>query len=119
MNLIRDVLDKLLVDPKDQPLGRADGLIVVVSENEQPRVTTIEVGSTVLAARLHPRLGRWARVVAGRFGLRRGRPTRIAWSKVVSTGVEVKVDLAADRTNALAWEHWLRDHFTRFIPGSR
>jgi hypothetical protein len=32
--------------------------------------------------------------------------------------VDVKVDLEAERTPALAWEHWIRRHIIGRIPGS-
>jgi hypothetical protein len=31
-------------------------------------------------------------------------------------GVDVKVDVAADQM--MAWEHWVRDHIVRRIPGA-
>jgi hypothetical protein len=37
---------------------------------------------------------------------------------VLKIGVDVKVDLEADRTTALAWEHWVRDHIIGRIPGA-
>jgi hypothetical protein len=37
---------------------------------------------------------------------------------VLKIGVDVKVDLEAERTQALAWEHWVRDHLIGRIPGA-
>jgi hypothetical protein len=42
----------------------------------------------------------------------------VPWSKVLKIGVDVKVDLEAERTSALAWEHWVRRHILGRIPGA-
>jgi hypothetical protein len=119
--LVRDVLDKEIVDRMQDPVGKADGITLVIDETGRhpPRVALIEAGVTVLADRLHPRLGRWAKSLARRFGLRRGRPTRISWRKVKSIGIELSVDVHADEEPSLEWEHWLREKVVRHIPGSR
>ena len=117
INLVHDVLDKLLVDPDHDPIGRVDGMMLALEEGKPPRVTRVEVGSAVLARRLHPRIGRWVRNVAHRFGLRNGARTRIAWSKLKFDGIEIQADVRADRTNVLIWEHWLREHIITHIPG--
>jgi hypothetical protein len=118
MNIVHDVLDKLLVDRNEDPMGRVDGLMIAVDGDNPPRVTTIECGAPVLGDRLHPRIGRIVRAIGRRFGLRRGQPIRIAWSKVKSIGIEVKLDTEADRSASLKWEHWLREHVMRYIPFS-
>ena len=118
VHLVADVLDKLLVDQENDPIGRADGIVLLIDDAErdgQPRVERIEAGSIVLADRLHPRLGRCLKAIARRWGLRGGRITRLAWRKVKDVGVEVQVDTQADQCNTLAWEHWLREHFTRHL----
>jgi hypothetical protein len=43
-------------------------------------------------------------------------PLRIPWSKVMKIGIDLKVDIAADE--ATPWEHWVRDHIIRRIPGA-
>jgi hypothetical protein len=116
LHLVRDVLDKLLVDRSHEPLGRADGVVLVMNDNGQPRVARVQVGTTILASRLGERIGRWARKLGARFGLRGGQPVRFAWSKVQSTGIEIVIDTDADRSPAHAWERWIRQHITRHIP---
>ena len=115
LNLVRDLLDDQLVDNRHDPLGRVDGLILTVVEGHQPRVTCIEVGITVSAGRLNRRVERWVSAVARRWGLRRGRPTRIPCSKVKKVGLETELDVLADQT-VLVWEHWLRERVVRHIP---
>ncbi len=117
--LVRDVLDKALLDRKGDPMGRADGLVIVYEDGKQPRVAYIEAGITVLAARLSRRIGRCVRLMAQRWGLRRGQPTRIRWKQVKRIGIELKVDVDGDQTPALAWEHWLRKKAIPKLPKSK
>jgi hypothetical protein len=119
IELVRDVLDKQLVDASHDPLGRVDGIVLVLDDatpNTPPRVATIESGITVLARRLHPTLFEWTRAIAHRIGLRRGQPVRINWSQVKSFGIELEVDAAAQKPAALRWEEWLHDRVTRHVP---
>lgn len=118
LHLVRDVLDNLLVDGEKEPMGRVDGLVLVDEPGRPPRVTCLESGPTVLARRLHRRIGRWARAAARRWGVRRGKPVRIDWRKVKSVGLDVHLDLNVHDTKALALEHWLREKFIRRIPGA-
>src|SRR4051794_17117980 len=119
MDLVRDVLDKLLIDRNHHPIGRVDGIVLLLEEGKPPRVTCIESGARTWSSRLHPRIGRLVRWMARRWGLKRGKPTRIGWDKVTDVGIEVKVDANADEMPTLAWEHWLRDHVVARLPGGK
>jgi sporulation protein YlmC with PRC-barrel domain len=115
--VVRDLLDKQLVDRRQDPMGRADGVILTIpAGGGPPRVTWLESGVSVWAARLGRRVGRLARWAGRRWGLSRGRPVRVPWACVVRVGVETELDLVADDTRALAWERWLLTHVVRFIP---
>lgn len=116
LHLVRDLLDKQLVDRRHDPMGRADGLIMVVPGEGPPRLVCIESGAGVLGDRLGRWAGRVVRAVARRCGLRHGVPLRIRWSKVTTVGIEVELDLDANATPALAWEHWLDEHVVRYVP---
>ena len=116
LHLVRDLLDDLLVDRNRDPMGRVDGIVLSITEGRQPRVECLESGVPVAAGRVHRRLGRWARAVARRWGLRRGRPMRVAWARVVKVGIETELDLVADETEALSWEHWLLRRIVGHIP---
>jgi sporulation protein YlmC with PRC-barrel domain len=116
IKLIRDVLDNQLVDREGQPLGKVDGITAELREGEPPRLLYVETGLTTAARRLHPRLGRLAQRLGRRWGVRRGRPFRVEWSKVKSVGIDVEVDLRAEETEALAWEEWLRKNVVGRIP---
>ncbi len=114
MDLVRDVLDKPLIDVNGQPAGRVDAIIAEWRPGDRPRVTYLEVSGTALAYRLHRRLGRWvARVGSGRM-----QGWRIPWSDVnaVDTAISLRVD--ARNTPALAWERWLAEKVISRIPGA-
>jgi hypothetical protein len=119
MNLIRDVLDKPLVDHRHDPMGKADGLLVEVRDGQPPRVVAIESGFPVLARRIHPTwepIARWiGRVLRSP---RRGQIYRIPWADVKAIEKEIELNLDANHTPAMAWEKFWADHFTRKIPGS-
>jgi len=119
VHLIRDVLDDQLLDKKGRKIGKVDGLVVVLRKDRPPRVAYIEVGAGVVARRIHARLGRWVESVGRRWGVRRGEPYRIPWSKVgkIGVGIELKVDLDAEETPLLDWEKWLDEKIIKRIPG--
>jgi hypothetical protein len=119
MHLVRDVLDNRLVDRNGRAMGRVDGIVLTIRDGGQPELSQLETGFPTLACRLHPRLGRWVTALGRRFGLRGGRTLRFPWSRVTHAGLDVQLDVDVDRTEALAWERWVRDRFTRHLPGAR
>src|SRR6185312_9548430 len=46
-------------------------------------------------------------------------PVRIGWGKVLRVGIETEVELEADKTAALVWEHWLLEHMVRYLPSMK
>ena len=118
MDLIRDVLDKQLVDRNHRPLGKVDGIVITITPNEQPVVAQITSGLPVAADRLSKRLGRLVRRLGQRFGMRRGRTLIIPWHHVQDVGITVTVNLDVDTTEALNWEVYLKEKIVRKIPGS-
>ena len=116
--LIRDVLDKQLVDRQQRKMGKVDGIVVELRDGQQPRLACITVGGTTLARRLHPRLAQWLAALARRWGLGHGEPFRIPWSQVRDIGIDVEVDLDVEQTPVLAWERWLSQHVIGRIPGA-
>lgn len=119
MDVIRDVLDNQLVDRHQRKMGRVDGIVVELRQDQPPRLAYIEVGFPVLARRSHPRLERWAAAIQSKWGAKHHQPLRIPWSKVVDVGIDVKLDLEADETQALDYENWLRHHVIERIPGGK
>jgi hypothetical protein len=116
VDLIRDVLDKAVVDRQGRELGRADGVVLEVSPGAPPRVVAVEIGPDVLAARLSPLLGR---VVAGlemALGIRGGRPVRIALRDIIDVGTQITVDCVWSESPATIIERRLR-RWLGAIPG--
>ncbi len=118
MKLVRDVLDKELLDCEDEPMGRVDGLIMHVGKTAQPHVTHIEVGGFVPWERVHPVFARLAMRLARLWGPRRREGVRISWSHVETVGRDIKLNVEAKDTGAIDWETWIAHHIIDHIPGS-
>jgi len=118
MYLVRDVLDKELLDREKEPMGRVDGLVMHVGKSSQPRVTHIEVGSPALWERVNPVLCRLATRIAQLWGPPRREQVRIPWSRVETVGRDIKLDVEAKHTGAIDWEIWIARHIVERIPGS-
>ena len=118
MNLVRDVLDKELLDRGGEPMGRADGLVMHVGKSSQPRVTHIEIGAPALWERVHPAFARFVRRAARLWGPKRHEQVRIPWSRVKTLGRDIKLDVEAKETGAIDWEIWIARHVIEHIPGS-
>jgi sporulation protein YlmC with PRC-barrel domain len=118
MELGQALLDQQVTDRKGEQMGKVDGVVIELRKGKPPRIAALVIGGGTAAERLHSgwgaRLLRWRR----RWGPRDDRPLEVPWSKVLKIGVDVKVDLEAERTPALAWEHWVRDHIIGRIPGA-
>jgi sporulation protein YlmC with PRC-barrel domain len=118
MDLVRDLLDKRLLDRRGESLGRVDGLVLEVREGRRPVVATIEIGLPTLARRLHRALVPFAEALARAAGVGDGSPVRIPCSKISEVGTDVTLDVDARDTGARAWEDWVRHNVIRRIPGS-
>jgi sporulation protein YlmC with PRC-barrel domain len=118
MHLVRDVLDKGLLDHENEPMGRVDGLIMHIGEGSQPRITHIAVGGSTLWERVHPGLGRLSRRMSRWWGPKREKEVRIPWSRVKTIGHDIKLDVEAKKTGAIDWELWIAHHIIERIPGS-
>lgn len=111
LDLARDLLDKQLVDRDETKMGRVDGVILELRGDRPPRVDAVEMGFTVLARRMGPRVTAWVEKLR-RWSVRKTAVQRIAWNKVMEIKpYHVKLDVKALDTPAFAWERWLRDHF--------
>jgi sporulation protein YlmC with PRC-barrel domain len=118
VDLVRDVMDKKLVDRKDRDMGRVDGLVMHVGPSSQPRITHILVGGTTPWMRLSPVLARAAARLARLWGPKSTEPVRIPWSRVQAIDKDIKLDVMARETGALDWEIWIGRHIIKRIPGS-
>jgi hypothetical protein len=119
LHVIRDVLDKPLVDHREDPMGMCDGIVFEIRDNEPPRLLFMESGLPTVARRLHRRIEKMVRYLGRRFSPRRGHSFRIPMSKIEKFGIELRIRADADKSPALRWEHFLRKHFTSHIPFSR
>ena len=81
-----------------------------------PTISRFEWGTA--AERVHSGWARWLMRWRKHWGPKQDRTFEIPWSKVTKIGVDVKVALEAERTPALAWEHWVRDRIIGRIPGA-
>lgn len=118
MDVVHDVLDKHVVDRNGREMGRVDGIVLDVRENEPPRLAEVLIGASVLGARVNPVLGRWAHGLEHGIGIGDERPIRIAFSHVDTVGEKVKLDLAVGETDADTLEGRIRTWLLK-IPGSR
>jgi sporulation protein YlmC with PRC-barrel domain len=116
VHLVRDLLDEQLFDRRHQPMGRVDGIVLAFADAEPPRVASLESGIAVASERVSRLIGRCVRAMGRRWGLREGKPLEIPWEDVARVGIETVLDLDADDTVALAWEHWLREKVVSRLP---
>ena len=117
MDLVREVLDKRILDRDGTIIGRVDGLIIEVDGANQPRVTQLSIGGPAVFARL----GKWAvalaKFFAARWGPKRRSQVRIDWSEIDHFGRDVKLTISCEDTEAMAWEDWIDEHIIMKIPG--
>ena len=118
MDIVRDCLDKQLVDREHHKVGRVDGIVIEFAEGERPRVAYVEVGAVAQARRLHAALGRLVARVSRRWGAMGENPYRIPFEQVVAADINVFVEFDAEGTPALAWERVLRSKIIGRIPGA-
>jgi hypothetical protein len=114
--LVRDLLDNQLVDREKLNLGRVDGIAIHLARGKQPRVTYLESGAPIFAARLGPRWARFAAFMTRHFGVRKNPVFRVPWNKVTKVGLDVHVDVDGVKSDAFAWEHYLDDHLIGRLP---
>jgi len=117
-HLVRDVLDKQLVDIAGKKAGRVDGIIVELSKDRPPKMIAIEVSPITLLARFSRRLADRYAKLDRRFGRERGRPYRIHWQKLIGRGPTIVFSDEIDTTPINAVEDWLRVKIVERIPGS-
>jgi sporulation protein YlmC with PRC-barrel domain len=117
MDLIRDLLDKKVVDRNGREMGRVDSIVLELREDAAPRVVGIEIGPAVLAHRIHPALGRLVAALEHLFKVDEGRPVRLPLSSIVQFDPHIKVDMTFGDTAVATVEQKVRRLVSR-IPGS-
>ncbi len=118
MELVRDCLDKQAIDRAGNKMGRIDGIVLLLDEDQPPRVEAVEVSAITVARRLHCGLAN--RLLTGISWItgHEPEPYRIAWKKVSFQSNNVILDVDRDTSPAVACENWLRRHFIERIPGA-
>ena len=117
MDLIRDLLDKQVVDRNGREMGRVDSVVLEVRDGAPPRVSALEIGPAVLASRVRPIFGRWMGALEHAFGVGEGTPVRIPFEDVLAIGDHIKVDRSVGETDVATLEQRLRAWISA-IPGS-
>ena len=119
MEVVRDLLDKQLVDRQQTKIGKVDGIVMELRPGKPPRITFVEIGATTLARRLGPRVGRLVSWLAERLGGEgSGTPYRISLDKARDIGVDIEFDIDVRDTTIFDWQNWLRDKIICRIPGA-
>jgi sporulation protein YlmC with PRC-barrel domain len=93
VDLVRDVLDKQVLNRHGREIGRVDSIVLEMRAGAAPRVDRIEIGPAVLAARIHPVLGPWVRGLEYGTGIADERPVRVPFGAILDISDRVKVDL--------------------------
>lgn len=118
LDVMGDVLDKLVIDRDGRPLGRADGITIAITDGVPPRLETVLVGPLALASRVSPRLERWVTTLARLLRLPVGQTSALPFSKIEVKHAQLDADVTAADTGLLLLEQRLQRWLAR-IPGSR
>jgi len=120
MNLVRDVLDKQVVDKEQHRIGKVDGIVLTLSHDDAPKVAFIEMGSLTLSRRLGRWPHRWTVWIWKATGARSATTVfRVPWSSVRDVGVDIEVDVEERETPLERCQDWLRRHVISRIPGGQ
>ena len=115
INLVRDLLDQLLVDRHDRYIGRVDGIVLEIRKDRPPKVAALEISIATVAHRIHPRAGRLVAKIAARL---EAEAVRLPLSTIRERGVDLHVDVDGDSDpRLLKFEKWLSRAVVRKIPG--
>jgi hypothetical protein len=118
MDLARDLLDVQLIDPRQRPIGRVDGILLDVRPGQPPSLAALEVGALTVLRRIHRPLARWVHGIVLRWLGASWRPVRIRlehWGRV-GVDIEIAVGERAER-RLLRLEHWLGTRIVQRLPG--
>jgi hypothetical protein len=105
MELVRDLLDKRVLDRSRRYVGVIDTIVLEIEGDAPPVVTAVQIGAPALLRRLHPRLAHWGR----RLPL-----TELPMAKIRDAGLDVDGER---HSTLLAIEKWIRARIVERIPG--
>jgi len=118
VDVVRDVLDKSVIDRNGREMGRVDAIVVEHHRNQPLRLAAIVIGPAALGDRLHPGLGGLVRRVEKWLGVDQNRPARIDFADIASTDGKVRLRLSISDTAVAALEQRLRAWVLRW-PGAQ
>jgi len=118
IHLVRDCLDKQVIDNKGRKLGRVDGILIDPTGPGRPRVVQIEIGASTLASRLPWPFSALVNSIIRRWSASPDLVTRVPWKKIELSRNDVNVAIDGDKTVARELEHWTRTHIIEHIPGA-
>lgn len=120
MYLVRDVLDKQVVDRRQARIGKVDGIVLAAEDGGRLKIAFIEMGTSTLVRRLSRRLYHRMLAFSRRARADGGwRPYRIPWSKITDVGIDIEADVDDSETPLEQAQEWLRQHVFSHIPGGR
>ena len=117
MDVVRDVLDKSVVDRNGHEMGRVDGVLLEQTAGEQPRLDAILIGPAALGSRLHARLGMLVSALERRFGIVRDQPVQIDFADIAKIDRRIHLRLTIGETAVGAFEQKLRVWLMK-LPGN-
>jgi hypothetical protein len=119
-NIVREVLDQLLVDRNGREFGRVDGIIVHLRRDKPPRLGEIEIGTFTALRRVSVKLAEWLQRCAERWSPVPLDSVRLPFEDIRRKGIniEVTIDSEADE-RLLRGEKWLREHVMKKLPGGK
>jgi sporulation protein YlmC with PRC-barrel domain len=107
MDVVRDVLDKSVVDRNGREMGRVDAIVLEHGDGP-PRITALLIGPVALGSRLHPMLGRIMSTLERYLGIDHDRPARIRVADVDEIGRKIRLRLTIGETAVAAVEQLIR-----------
>ena len=118
MDVVRDVLDKSVIDRNGREMGRVDGILIEQQPNQPVHLTAVLIGPAALGDRLHPAVGRLVRRIEKRLGIDDGRPVHVKFADIDQIETKIRLRLTISDTAVAAVEQRLRSWLLR-LPGSR
>jgi hypothetical protein len=119
-DVVRDVLDQLLLDRNGREFGRVDGIIVYLRQDKPPRLGEIEIGTLTALRRVSVRLAEWLQRLGERWSPVPLDSVRLPFEDVRRKGIDVEMPLDSEADERLLrGEKWLREHVIRKLPGGK
>ena len=107
MDIVRDVLDKSVIDRNGREMGRVDAIRLEMGDGP-PRITALLIGPSALGSRIHPTLGRLMNAVERQLGVDKDRPVTIGVGDVDEIDRKIRLRLTIGETTVEAVEKLLR-----------